>query len=71
MSGVAIEVRQNGPYKVIGDVRVFDSEGVEFERPPGTAVAICRCGHSESKPFCDGTHRRIGFVADDSAPRVG
>ncbi len=71
MTEVAIEVRENGPYLVTGDVRVFDAAGVEFERPQGTAIAFCRCGHSDNKPFCDGTHKRIGFRADDVAPRAG
>jgi CDGSH-type Zn-finger protein len=70
MSEVEITVRANGPYKVTGPVRIVDAEGVEFEFPPGTAVALCRCGHSQTKPFCDASHRRVGFVADDSAPRV-
>lgn len=70
MSEVEITVRANGPYKVTGPVRIVDAEGVEFELPPGTAVALCRCGHSQTKPFCDASHRRVGFVADDSAPRV-
>ena len=36
----------------------------------GSAIALCRCGHSRNKPFCDSSHKRVGFVADDSAPRV-
>jgi CDGSH-type Zn-finger protein len=67
---VTITVRENGPYKVTGPVTIVDPEGREFALPPGTAVALCRCGHSSTKPFCDATHRRIGFVADDCAPRI-
>ena len=70
MSDVTITVRANGPYKVVGPVRIVDPEGREFELPPGDAIVLCRCGHSRTKPFCDATHRRIGFVADDVAPRV-
>ncbi|HEY7381154.1 MAG TPA: CDGSH iron-sulfur domain-containing protein [Gaiella sp.] len=69
MSEVVIQVRANGPYKVTGPITVVDAEGRRFELPEGTAVALCRCGHSETKPFCDATHRRIGFVADDVSPR--
>jgi CDGSH-type Zn-finger protein len=70
MSDVVIQVRANGPYKVTGPVTILDAEGREFVLPEGSAVALCRCGHSETKPFCDATHRRIGFVAHDTAPRA-
>jgi CDGSH-type Zn-finger protein len=71
MSQITVEVRKNGPYKLVGPIAVVDSEGRAFELPPGTAVALCRCGQSQNKPFCDASHRRLGFVADDVAPRVG
>jgi CDGSH-type Zn-finger protein len=70
MGEVTITVRPNGPYKVVGRVTIVDSEGRPFELPEGSAVVLCRCGHSSTKPFCDATHKRIGFAADDSAPRV-
>ena len=66
-----ITVRSNGPYKVVGPVTIVDPDGREFELPEGTAVALCRCGHSRNKPFCDSSHKRVGFAADDCAPRVG
>lgn len=69
MSELRVEVRRNGPYKLVGPVTVVDSEGRRFELPPGKAVALCRCGYSQTKPFCDASHRRVGFVADDGAPR--
>ena len=46
------------------------NEGREFVAPPGEGIVLCRCGHSANKPFCDSSHKRIGFVADDSASRV-
>jgi CDGSH-type Zn-finger protein len=70
MSVVTIKARANGPYKVEGPVRVIDAEGSEFEIQPGEGIVLCRCGRSRTKPFCDKSHRRIGFVADDFAPRV-
>ena len=70
MTEVTITVRPNGPYKVNGPITVVDVEGREFELPEGTSVVLCRCGHSSTKPFCDATHRRIGFVADDVAPQI-
>jgi CDGSH-type Zn-finger protein len=71
MVDVTIKARANGPLKVEGPVRVIDADGNEFELPPGSAIVLCRCGHSATKPFCDKSHRRAGFVADDSAPRRG
>ena len=62
-----IRLRPNGPYVVDSeDVRVVDWNGVEysFERRP---VALCRCGASTKKPFCDGTHSKIGFQAAEAA----
>lgn len=70
MTEVTIKVRANGSYKVTGPVTVVDAEGRQFELPPGSGIALCRCGHSQNKPFCDSTHKQIGFEADDSAPRA-
>ena len=64
---ITIRVRQNGPYVIDSEeVRVIDWNGVEYqiERRP---IALCRCGASTRKPFCDGTHSRIGFQAAASA----
>lgn len=71
MSDVTIKARADGPYKVEGPVRIVDAEGREFVLPEGSAIALCRCGHSLTKPFCDKSHRRVGFVADDVARRRG
>jgi CDGSH-type Zn-finger protein len=70
MGEVTIGVRANGSYKVTGPVTIVDAEGNEFELPEGSAIALCRCGHSQNKPFCDSSHKRAGFTADDSAPRI-
>ena len=70
MNDVVIQVRENGPYKITGPITIVDAEGREFVLPEGSAVALCRCGHSANKPFCDASHKRVEFVADDTAPRV-
>jgi CDGSH-type Zn-finger protein len=70
VEAVTIKVRANGPYKIEGPVRIIDAEGREFVLPEGEGIALCRCGRSETKPFCDKSHRRVGFVADDSCPRM-
>jgi CDGSH-type Zn-finger protein len=62
-----ITVRLNGSYKVEGDdVKVVDWNGNEYQivkRP----FSLCRCGGSTNKPFCDGTHSKIGFQAAEAA----
>ena len=70
MGDVTIKARANGPYKVSGPVRIVDADENEFVLPEGSSVVLCRCGHSAAKPFCDSSHKRLGFVSDDSAPRV-
>ena len=59
----------NGPYLVDGPTDVVDAAGKAFDPGAKPRIALCRCGHSKSKPFCDGTHKAVGFQADDSAPR--
>ena len=55
---VKITIRNNGPYVVEGDFTLVDPEGNEV---PLIKRALCRCGGSTMKPFCDGTHSKIGF----------
>ena len=55
----SVEPRPNGPLFVRGHVRIVDPDGRLIRED--TRVALCRCGASENKPFCDGSHRRIGF----------
>ncbi len=69
MSEVSIQVRENGPYLVRGPFTLVDAEGAEFALPAGSAVALCRCGGSTTKPFCDGTHSKTGFDAATRAVR--
>jgi CDGSH-type Zn-finger protein/uncharacterized Fe-S cluster protein YjdI len=57
-----VEPRRNGPLFVRGRVRIVDAEGAVVRED--TRVALCRCGASSNKPFCDGTHREIGFTTE-------
>jgi CDGSH-type Zn-finger protein len=57
---------RNGPYLVRGDFELTDQDGRVIETRRGT-IALCRCGASRTKPFCDGTHKSIGFAADSEA----
>ena len=63
---VVIKVRDNGPYKVTGAVTIVDAEGRAFALPDGP-IALCRCGQSQTKPFCDASHRVSGFEACERA----
>ena len=70
MTDVEIKVRENGPYRVRGPITLIDADGNVFDLEPhekdGT-IALCRCGGSTTKPFCDGTHSRAGFAAAERA----
>jgi len=64
---MTIRLRRNGPYVIEGDdVKVVDWNGAEYQvvRRP---IALCRCGASTTKPFCDGTHSKVGFQAAEAA----
>ena len=66
MGKVTIQTTPNGPYKVSGDkVTVLDSEGKDVTKSGD--MFLCRCGGSTTKPFCDGTHSKIGFKAAKAA----
>lgn len=66
MADVKIRMRPNGPLVVEGAFQLFDSRGAEFSVPADKpAIALCRCGHSNNRPFCDGSHRTCGFESDE------
>ncbi len=58
-SEVTIVATRHGPYEVTGDFRLESSNGAPVI-PADRPVLLCRCGHSSTKPFCDGTHETIG-----------
>jgi CDGSH-type Zn-finger protein len=68
---ITITVRQNGPFFISADeapqVTILDHAGNRVEPKPGKGIALCRCGASVNKPFCDGTHSRIGFKGAEEA----
>ncbi|CAN5306181.1 hypothetical protein BH20GEM2_BH20GEM2_02040 [soil metagenome] len=64
---VTIKVRQNGSYLVEGPVRLVDADGNEYDLKGKQRFSLCRCGGSTTKPFCDGTHSKIGFQAAERA----
>ena len=56
-----VTIFNNGSIRVEGDFTVHDADGKQFGLGGRNAIALCRCGHSENKPFCDGSHKRNGF----------
>ena len=66
MSEVVIKVRESGPYRITGTFVLTDADGNPHV-VEGENVALCRCGGSETKPFCDGSHKTNGFTATERA----
>lgn len=56
-----IIINNNGSIRIEGEFTIHDAEGNAFDLSGRTAIGLCRCGHSENKPFCDGGHRKNGF----------
>jgi CDGSH-type Zn-finger protein len=67
MAGGQIKATENGPYVVEGVERIIDADGNEYDVSGREKVALCRCGASTTKPFCDGTHSKLGFEAAERA----
>jgi CDGSH-type Zn-finger protein len=72
MAQVKITVKRNGPYRVEappGAVELLDADGNPYDISTKPAFSLCRCGASVNKPFCDGTHSKLGFQAAEAAVR--
>ena len=64
MPEFSIRATLNGPFIVQGATELLDTMGTKY--PPGKdTISLCRCGQSGNKPFCDGTHSKIGFQATE------
>ncbi|HEV3255176.1 MAG TPA: CDGSH iron-sulfur domain-containing protein [Candidatus Acidoferrales bacterium] len=61
MAATKIGATDNGPLRVEGEFEILDAQGKSFGLAGRTVISLCRCGHSQTKPFCDGTHKTIGF----------
>lgn len=68
VDGATITPYRDGPLIVRGDFRLVDQDGNEID-PGRDTIALCRCGKSGIKPFCDGTHKRSGFSAPSAPSR--
>ncbi len=67
MADTKITVKNNGPLRVEGQFTICDQEEKPFGLAGRTVISLCRCGHSENKPFCDGSHSRVGFKSEVKA----
>ncbi len=67
---INVLAKKNGPYVVSGDLselNLTDADGNKYDLTGKPAISLCRCGASVNKPFCDGTHSKIGFQAAEAA----
>ncbi len=62
MPATKITPLNNGPLRIEGDFEIADPQGQAFGLGGRTALSLCRCGHSANKPFCDGSHKKVGFT---------
>jgi CDGSH-type Zn-finger protein len=72
MAEIRITAKKNGPYRVEGDlsqIKLTDADGNQYDLTGKPGISLCRCGASVNKPFCDGTHSKIGFQAAEAAVR--
>ena len=67
MSDTNILVSNNGPLRVSGKFVIKDAQGNAFDLAGREVISLCRCGHSNNKPFCDGSHGRQGFQSEVQA----
>ncbi len=69
---IKITAKKNGPFRVEGaegEVVLVDFEGNPYDLTGRPGFSLCRCGQSSNKPFCDGTHNKVGFQAGETAPK--
>ncbi len=68
MSEITIKTRENGPLLVTGPISLTDHCGNRFDTAGKETIALCRCGESKNRPFCDGSHKASGFTANETVP---
>ena len=67
MADTRLTVNNHGSLRITGEFTLCDAQGQAFDLGGRTAISLCRCGHSDRKPFCDGSHRRVGFQSEVKA----
>ena len=68
---VKITVRPNGPFRVEGPIQLLDAQGNAWNLEGKPAISLCRCGASANRPFCDGSHNKIGFQSAETPVLAG
>ena len=61
MAATKVTVRNDGSLRLEGDFEILDNDGKPFGLAGRTTISLCRCGASENKPFCDGSHKKVNF----------
>jgi len=69
MAKIIIMPIDDGPNHIIGNLEIVDGEGKHLGSSESIPVALCRCGQSQNKPFCDGSHAIVGFKSQVRAPQ--
>ena len=59
-----ITANNNGPLRIEGEFTICDATGAAYDVAGRTVISLCRCGASENKPFCDGSHKKVGFQSE-------
>lgn len=67
MDGTKVTVNKNGPLRLEGEFTICDPQGSSYGLAGRTVISLCRCGNSANKPFCDGSHNRVGFQHEPAA----
>ncbi len=67
--GTTITVKNNGSIQVEGEFDLCDQSGKKFDLTGKKTTWLCRCGSSKNKPFCDGSHKTVGFQSEVRAQK--
>jgi CDGSH-type Zn-finger protein len=67
LAATKITVKNNGSVRIEGEFEICDQDGNAFDLGGRSVISLCRCGQSGNKPFCDGSHKRIGFQSEVKA----
>jgi len=65
-----VTAANNGPLRIEGEFQICDGQGAAYGLAGRTVISLCRCGHSQNKPFCDGSHGRVGFQSQVEAKEL-
>jgi CDGSH-type Zn-finger protein len=67
LAGTKVTIFNNGPIRIEGDFEIVDQQGKTYGLAGRTVISLCRCGHTDNSPFCDGAHKRHNFASSPEA----